>query len=178
MNDEMIQHASRFDFPNSSGISNTIILERILDFDENYHWIIRLGGSRWSKNYQVFRYRNDEETADEYDEDTQYSLDEAFKIANTRNLYAEHIKRLDEPNGIPPTYQVGSTVYELDKAFVRDVSPDIKTNDVLAKERADKLKGRGYQVFILIGSRGNMVFDAVYKVKTQRKQQQKVSQSL
>jgi hypothetical protein len=174
MNDNMKQYATRFDFPTSGGISNTVVMERVLDFDGSYFWIIKLGGSRWSRKYQTFRYRDDQETVDEYEDDTKYSLDEAFAIASTRDLYKEHMKYINEP-AIPSTYKVDSTVYELDKAYVREIGHNIKTNDELAKERSERLKGQGYQVFILIGTRGDMVFDAVYKVKVPQKTCQKVS---
>ena len=173
----MMKYATRFDFPTSGGISNTVIVERVLDFDANYYWIIRLGGSRWSKKYQTFRYRDDHETADEYEADTKYTMDKALEIASSKDLYAEHTKYINEP-AIPTTYKVDSIIYELDKAYIREIGHNVKTNDELAKERSERLKGQGYQVFILIGTRGDMVFDAVYKSKLQNKQRQKVSKHL
>lgn len=173
----MLKYVTRLDFPTSGGVSNTVIVERVLDFNDNQYWTIKLGGSRWSRKYQTFRYRNDNETVDEYEADTKYSLEDAFTIASTRDLYEEHIKYMNEPT-IPPTYKVDSTIYELDKAYMREIGHNVKTNDELAKERSERLKGQGYQVFILIGTRGDMVFDAVYKSKSQNKQRQKVSKPI
>lgn len=93
--EEMIMYASRFDFPNKAGLSNTVTVERVYEANRSYYWTIKLGNSRWSRKFQRFVMRGEKERTQIFINDTTYTLDEAYKIASTRDLYTEHLEKMN-----------------------------------------------------------------------------------
>jgi hypothetical protein len=90
----MLTYATRFTFVVGTGLSEVISLER-MTHTPPFYWAIYLGDngfmrSRWSEQFQVFRYKDDDESYEKYNNDTKYELEDAFNLIMSSNLYEKH----------------------------------------------------------------------------------------
>lgn len=112
---ELLVHAVRFAFPYTKNPSEMVFIEKIFNEGGDY-WTIKLGGSRWSKKHQMFIYEPcPSERTDEFIEDTKYNLNEAYGIANTRNLIEEHRNKMEEYANMITDWEFESYMKEIEE---------------------------------------------------------------
>ena len=94
---QLLEHAQRFDFKQGNFPSDLVRVEKVYNSTTGDYWTIKWGESRWSRKDQMFIYsRASSEKTEYWIEDTSYTLEEAFKVASSRNLIKEHEKKLKE----------------------------------------------------------------------------------
>ena len=91
---ELLSHATTFEFGND--IHNTVSIHKVKNPNGDY-WAIMWASNRWNKKDRLFIHNElPSNRTDEFIEETKFSLDEAIELVTTKDLLAEHKKRLTE----------------------------------------------------------------------------------
>jgi hypothetical protein len=88
----LLEHAVRFDFKQGPFPSDLVRVEKVYNSTTGDYWTVKWGDtSRWSKKDQMFVYeKSATEKTEDWIADTSYTFEEAFRLANERNLIKEH----------------------------------------------------------------------------------------
>lgn len=94
---QLLEHVQRFDFKQGNFPTDLVRVERVYNSTVGDYWTIKWGESRWSRKDQIFIYaKSSSEKTNDWIKDTSYTMEEAFKLASSRNLIKEHEMRLKE----------------------------------------------------------------------------------
>lgn len=91
----LFSHATRFTFlQGPDPLHDKITIDKIYSPGGDY-WTIKWGGSRWSKKNNLFLHESQPSNrTDDFINDTKFTLEDAYKIVNNRNLLDEHAVKL------------------------------------------------------------------------------------